>query len=296
MRANPPIFLRPSGRTGGTLFVSMLDAHPKLAMSYEIYEDRLFGEAGDPLDLSCTIEMLERARQAVPVAWVRSIPDRNFRTFVARARRADVEVDELLGELARFAAEGKSFDSIDGRLDFIDRLMIYRKEKAGKNYWGGKAAADLYVLNRRHPQAVFFAMVRDGRDVLASRLNTGNFQTSALDCARDWRDKILEFQCFCKRTGAKAQEIIYEQLVKNPEAVMRSVCALIGVEYDPIMLSFAELDMALFRNPHGHLSHRQIREGLNKNSIGRWRRDLSSEDIAVFSTYCADILAAYGYV
>ena len=46
---NPPIFPIPMGRTGGSLFVTTLDAHPALAMSYEIYQDRLPATGGRPL-------------------------------------------------------------------------------------------------------------------------------------------------------------------------------------------------------------------------------------------------------
>ncbi len=293
---NPPIFLRPAGRTGGTLFVTMLDAHPALAMSYEIYEDRLVDDAGAPFDPARAAAMIRAAKDRDPVVWVRDVMDRNLRTFVARARRADVEVSELLEELGAFAREGGRLDTLDGRLDFIDRLMIFRMRKAGKQFWGGKAFAGLEALHRRHHGAVFFSMVRDGRDVLASRLLTGNFRTDAARCAADWRSRILEFREFMERGGARAMEVRYERLVQDPEGVLREACGLIGVAYDPVMLRFQEQDLALFRNPHGHLSHRQLREGLNDRSIGRWRSDLSRDDVAVFEAACSDLLAKYGYL
>ena len=37
----PPIFIRGLSRSGGTLMVTLLDAHPDIAMSYELYPQML---------------------------------------------------------------------------------------------------------------------------------------------------------------------------------------------------------------------------------------------------------------
>ena len=295
--SNPPVFLIPMGRTGGSLFVTILDAHRDLAMSYEIYQDRLFSDAGEPIDASWAVSALHAARDEDHKRWVKNIPDKNFRTFVARARRAGVEIDELLSELDDFFRSGGRFDDQAGRLDFIDRLMIYKMRKVEKRYWGGKAArVDPRALHARHPDATFFCMIRDGRDVLASQLSTGNFQTNPAKCAQEWRDHILGFRAFRDERDARAMEVRYERLVHEPEAVLRSVCRFVGVDYDPGMLSYHEQDLTLFRNPHGHLSHRQIALGLNPGSIGRWQRDLSAGDVEAFTAVNADLLGELGYL
>jgi len=294
---NPPIFLRAMGRTGGTMFVTMLDAHPQIAMSYEIYQDRLFRDEGEPIEPAWAIEILQQTRNANGNRWVKQIPDKNFKIFVARARRANVDVDELLKELEQFYQEGRDFNTLDGRLDFIERLMVYKMRKIGKQFWGGKVATvDPIKLYCRHPKAHFFAMIRDGRDVLASQLNVGNFKTNARKCAREWRDGILDFRNFMKQQSVRAMMIGYETLVEKPEDTMKDVCEFIGVEYNPSTLHFHEMEMDLFKNPHGHLSHRQIKEGINANSIGRWKRDLSEEEIGRFFEIAGDLLVEYGYI
>jgi hypothetical protein len=124
----------------------------------------------------------------------------------------------------------------------------------------------------------------------------GNFQTNALKCAQEWRQGVLDFREFMQHNNARAMEIRYETLIENPEAVMRNVCRFIGVDYHPQMLNFDRLDMALFRNPHGHLSHKQIARGLNSESIGRWKHDLAPVDAQIFEDYNHDLLALYGYI
>jgi len=279
------------------MFVTMLDAHPQIAMSYEIYQDRLFRDEGEPIEPAWAIKILQQTKNANGNRWVKQIPDKNFKTFVARARRANVDVDEMLNELEKFYQEGRNFKTLDGRLDFIERLMVHKMRKIGKHFWGGKlATVDPIELHYRHPKAHFFAMIRDGRDVLASQLNVGNFKTNAQKCAREWRDGILDFRKFMKKQGVRAMMIGYEALVEKPEDTMKDVCEFIGVEYNPSILHFHEMEMDLFKNPHGHLSHLQIKEGLNANSIGRWKRDLSEEEIGRFCEIGGDLLIEYGYI
>ncbi|HWB21025.1 MAG TPA: sulfotransferase, partial [Phycisphaerales bacterium] len=213
-----PVFLTPMGRTGGTLFVTMLDAHPDLAMSYEIYEDRLMSDSGPALRLDWIILQLRAAGRAHTdqTECIRALPDKNLQTFMFRARRAGLDVPEILEEFELYALDAGELDSLDGRLNIIDRLMRRKMRKTGKRIWGGKARVNPRDLHRRHPNAKFFAMIRDGRDVLASMLKTGSFQTNPQRAAHEWTSHIRSFREFADSTGAQAMEISYERLVHHP--------------------------------------------------------------------------------
>ncbi len=293
-----PVFLRPVGRSGGTLFVTMLDAHPEMAMSYEIYEDRLLDGSGKPMDPQTIADELEQCRPADDNqdGWIKALADRNLQVFMWRARRAGLDVDEVLTQIQQFAEASDSLETIDSRLELIDRLMIYKMTKLGKTVWGGKAAVDPRALHNRHPDASFFIMVRDGRDILASRLNTGDFETDPRKVAHEWVEMLNDFHAFASQSNVRAMEVRYEQLVHEPELVLREVCDHVGVGYSPLMLSYHERDMSLFRNPYGHLSHNQIARGLNAHTIGRWRRDLSAEQVDAFCEVAGDLLDKLGYL
>ena len=213
-----------------------------------------------------------------------------------RARRAGLDVDEVLAQFHEFAEAGKTFQTLDGRLELIERLMIYKMTKLGKKVWGGKAAVDPRSLHKRHPDASFFIMVRDGRDILASRLNTGDFETDPRMVADEWVGMLDNFHAFTSQSNVRAMEVRYERLVHEPEQVLREVCEQIGVDYSPLMLSYHEQDMSLFRNPYGHLSHTQIARGLNAETIGRWRRDLSTDQVDAFCEVAGDLLDKLGYL
>ena len=285
-----PVYLKAIPRSGGTLFVTMLDAHPSIAMSYEIYEANLFADSGEELNAVDAIRLLEAHRCSDDTQWIRGLPESNFRTFLFRARRAGLSVSEILNELIAFVEKGGDFVDGPGRLDFIESLMCRKALNTNKGVWGGKTQADLYQLHDRNPNAAFFIMVRDIRDVFASMSSKGSFRYTAKDAAELWKTRILEFREFVSRRSPRAMEIRYEHLASEPETLLGDVCQLLGVDYSSEMLRFHEKEMTIFKNPHGHLSNEQIQKGLNIHSIGRWRNDLLDPDLRVIESIAGDLL------
>ena len=287
-----PVFLKAIPRSGGTLFVTLMDAHPQVSMSYEIYEDRLFDGDGNPLSIVKVIDWLDQHKNNSKddIQWIKNLPDNNLRVFLFRARRGGLIVAEMLEALKDIVQRKKSFLTSTGRLDFIEELMQKKAQKAGKTIWGGKTQANLYDLHERHPDACFFIMRRDVRDMFASMLNKGSFTYTAKEAAELWKERILEFQNFVATRKPKAMEVCYESLAREPETVLPEICRLIGVEYDPAMLDFHNKDLTLFKSPHGHLSSEQLKQGLNTSSIGRWKNDLSARDVDTIMSIAGDLI------
>lgn len=293
---NGPILIRALGRTGGTLLNTIIDAHPDVAMSYEIYQDRLVPRDGDAFTTDRALVLLTEARDDDPVRWVRGIAEPNLKTFAARARRGAIEPDELIRQMEAHAAEGGTLATLDGRLDLIERLMRRRAALEGATRWGGKfARVDADTLHRRHPDAVFLAMVRDGRDVLASQLTVGNFNATPESVATDWVAMVTGFRRFIDREGVTGAEVPYEALVADPARVLRGICQLAGITFDSRMVAYESQSPALFDAPHGHLSHQQLQKGLNADSIGRWRRELTADQVDAFTRIAGTTLDQYGY-
>lgn len=290
------VFLRAFGRTGGTLLATVLDAHPDMAMSYEIYQDRLVPDSGGTFTVSEAAALVAEARDDDPRRWIKQIGDANLRKFATRCRRGAIDPDLLLAELRGHGERGGGLDDLAGRLDFIEHLMRVRARREGARVWGGKfARVTAEELHRRHPDAVFVATVRDGRDVLASQLNVGNFRTTPVALAGEWAAASRGFRAFAARTDVRAMEVRYESLVADPEGVLRALCDLIDVDFDARMLHYEDQDVALLRTPTGHLSGEQIQRGLNADSIGRWRRDLTVDQVSAFTAVAGDALREAGY-
>jgi len=286
-----PVYLKAIPRSGGTLFITLLDAHPEIATSYEIYEKGLTGDNGKPLSIQSILDCLEDFRRdaADDSQWIKRLPDASLRSFLFRARRGGLCVDEVIEELTALGSNA-SFNSNGNRLDFIDALMQRKMRKMGKKLWGGKTQTDLSVLHDRHPDACFFIMVRDIRDVYASMSNRGSFSYTPKQAAELWKERILDFRKFVSERQPKAMEVCYEKLATEPESVLAKACQLIGVRYSSEMLSFHQKEMTLFKNPHGHLSSQQLQQGLNRQSIGRWKNDLKAGEVDSIMAVAGDLI------
>ena len=119
---------------------------------------------------------------------------------------------------------------------------------------------------------------------------TGNFKYTPQEAAALWKHRILDFRGFVLRNKASAMEISYDRLVHDPENVLRCVCQLVGVDYVPEMLVYHKKSMTLFQNPHGHLSFRQLKEGLNTKSVGRWKSDLRNKDVKIIMDIAGELM------
>ena len=155
---------------------------------------------------------------------------------------------------------------------------------------GAITQSNLRTLYERHPDALFFIMVRDIRDVFASMRNKGNFSYTAVQAATLWKNRIIEFREFVASNNSSAMEIKYEELVEYPEKILLKVCEFAKINYSSQMINYHDQNLSLFQNPHGHLSCEQLKKGLNDTSIGRWKSELSPGDVESITDTVGDML------
>jgi hypothetical protein len=289
-----PLFVYPLARSGGTLMATMLDAHPEMAMSYEIYEDLLVDAEGAILTVKQAQDMTS-GPHSDDKAWVKSISSPKFKSFCARALRAGLKPTDVTSSLEWAKTHLQSFESLENRLQFIHRLMKLKAEKTNKPIWGGKAKVNLEDLINAEPSAYILAMVRDGRDILASRKTKGNFNSEPASVARDWVNYIKSFKDFLDKHPESGQFIHYENLVNDPEPQLREVCSAVGIDFSKEMVHYHKSDIALFDNSYGHLSSEQLKSGLSSASIGQYASLLSKQEILEFENIAKDLLTEFEY-
>ena len=285
-----PIFVRGLSRSGGTLMCTLLDAHSDVAMSYELYPNLLETDAG--IDLAHLSKAIRKARRGRALA--ASLPTPRFRTFVARCDRGGLTMDEVADLFQQLADEGHHTSQVEGRLRMVELCGLAKMHKLGKSRWGMKCnnAYDDYLSY--WPEAAFLNMVRDGRDVLASQLNTGNFKNSPTDLGRSWANTHLAFERLVQDDGVSARFVFYEKLTSKPEPQLQEICEFLSLEFDPRMLAHNEQDLTVFNAQH--LSHARITKSIDTTMIGRWRRDLTPEQVEEFVAAAGDSLKSFGYV
>jgi hypothetical protein len=233
---------------------------------------------------------------------------RSGTTFVAGAiGRVPGLVD--LGELKPWKAaiprlasrpENEAANELRGILETIRRYGLVRHLRAVEQ--SPETAFVLGPVLRAYPQAVIVHMLRDPRDVASSLLQKGWLRAGREGrddvgapyghYARFWvePERVKEFDEAddARRAGwawrryvtaARAApsatvEVRYEQLAADPEAASEPLAAHIGA--DPVILA-----RALSR--------------MHSESVGRWHRNLTPEQVAEVESEAAGLMEELGY-
>ena len=186
-------------------------------------------------------------------------------------------------------------------------------ERQGKVRWGDKSPPYVTAMPRilaALPEARFIHIVRDGRDVAASLIARSWGMRNARRIARRWVREVSAG----RRDGAAMApgtylEVRYEELVADPEAVLRAVCAHVALDFEPEMLSFherasarlAELgDLPGDDGPPRSADERatqfeRVREPLSDARVGSWREEMTAGDRAAFEEIAGELLEELGY-
>ena len=272
-------------RSGTTLLRLLLDAHPDVAIPSETGFGLVLAER--PGGYATPADLLDRL-EALPT-WG------NLATSRA-------ELAPLIADLPRW--------------DPADALRAYYRAYAnrhGKRRWGDKTpmhVEHMPVIAAAFPEARFVHIIRDGRGVLASLrwlpFAPGDGGVEAI--AGYWRDVIA-----CAREAAPRlphyREVRYEQLVREPEAVLRGVCEFLELDFDPRMLDAHEHARERFEEvaairaaggfdnlPAGDLAlyEAHLRPPLAARADA-WRDELSAAEVEGFERIAGDTLSGLGY-
>jgi hypothetical protein len=285
----PAPFVVGVNRSGTTLLRMMLDAHPKLTI---------------PPETHFIPEVIRRANHE-------NTRRRLIRSITKHPRWGDFGLDE-----AEFRARAKQVRPLTAANAIRCFYDLYA-EGQGKPRWGDKTPRYMRAMPRiarALPEARFVHLIRDGRDVALSqreRVIDGSPVPMAAAAER-WQRRII-----AARDGAEEikgngyEEIRYEDLVADTEGTLRRICAFIELDFDPAMLDYheraqdrlAEMDRDLDNSDNGIVrtgtnrlaAHALTSEPPTTNRTGRWRTEMTSEELAEFEGVAGGLLTELGY-
>lgn len=191
---------------------------------------------------------------------------------------------------------------------FIDQLLCQVALKNNKKIWLEKTPKNVTILSfifRYFPRSKFIHIIRDGRDVVCSLRNhpayvwkdgkkiSSNINRSIEECSIRWVSDVCSGLRF--RGSDQYFEIKYEDLVHNPDEILRKVCKFLGVNFEQSMLAYhTNFDK---KNETKHfLPSANAVEKLNDSKIDRWKKDLSFDEAKVFESIAGNLLKKLGYV
>ena len=187
---------------------------------------------------------------------------------------------------------------------FIDAFAARVRTQTGKSRWAEKTPMNIRNLDwigEHVPAASVVHIIRDGRDVVCSmrqhpdwRWKDGGWEKVLVPrpvetYAQRWVTDTAMGMAW--RDRSTYVEVRYEDLVTDPEPVLRSICQSIGVEVDPTWL--AEVTRASDGVEGG--GRPDDKGALSTISMGRWRLDLTSDEVLAVTRVGGRRLAELGY-
>lgn len=155
----------------------------------------------------------------------------------------------------------------------------------------------LPLISRLFPEARVIFMVRDPRDVCLScfvqrfEINAAMAHFLDLETTAQYYAAVMELGLdSLERLPIRAIVVRYEQLVANPEPILRELIDFLGLPWDPAVLAYRS------RVTGSHIdtpSYRQVSQPLYSSSIGRWRR--YAGELEPIKQALAPLLSRLGY-
>lgn len=289
-----PIFLRGLSRSGGTLLVTMLDAHPDVAMSYELYPNLLDPLMSDDSSLEYFLNVIEGNTSIKKEV---SGDLKKIRTFITRCFRGGLDTNDLsvvYQDLSK--TRNRLFEDPDDAYLFIGACAARKMKKEGKVRWGMKCNNSFERYLSMWPDANFINVVRDGRDVLSSQLVTGSFSRDVKGIAKGYVNAHKKFQKLLDTKSVSAMNVFYETLVSDSESSVRTICEFLNIPVSNQMLRYFDKDLTIYKNSMGHLSLDRISQPIDASKIGRWKNELSQSDLEQFYLVAEDTLKDFNYL
>jgi len=244
---------------------SLLRSHPNLTIPTEShFIPRFYKAYGDP---PTEFEARRLARRILSLHWVKLWDLELTSDHFASCRSYSQMVSLLFGAWAR---------------------------REGKPRWGDKTPLNLTempTLLQIFPEAKIIHIVRDGRDVALSWLQTGYHPRNLYFAARLWNRWVGQaFHTGQELPAVNYLLVQYESLLGSPSKTMRNICKFIDEPYteDVTMLTPTPIEQLL---PARQVSYREI----VTSNAAKWRTRMSRSDRVCFESVAGDLLEAFGY-
>ena len=182
--------------------------------------------------------------------------------------------------------------------------------QAGKERWLEKTPTHIYHIDsivRAVPDALFVEIIRDPRDILASkktrrqtvwtkRYRLEQRSRKHLEKAFDplwdslaWKSAIYAGEKARTKYPQSCYTARYEDLVSQPAEVVQRICAFLDLPYDSRMLEIET------RNSADWEKSSDTTNGITVHSVGRWQDVLSLSEVALCQQVTNQEMRTYRY-
>jgi len=295
MSEDKPVFVRGLSRSGGTFLCTMLDAHPELAISYELYPNLLELTTHQAHNGAVLLKFLAaiRLNKTFKKTPIDAYPTPKYRTFFVRLERGGVSKSEAEELLKQAIDLNLRFDTVKDCGEFVRMCCSLKMRKEQKSHWGAKMNNRIEQYLENWPKAKCIDIVRDGRDVAASQIQLGTFGKSVEQIASSWTNTHKRFLNFQQSHPNNVKVVKYEDLIFDSENHIRLICDFLEIDYSDRMLNYHKQKLTLFDATH--ISKKKVMNGINSKSVGKWEKVLSQQQVNQFSSIANELLEYFSY-
>lgn len=149
-----------------------------------------------------------------------------------------------------------------------------------------------HTLLAQFPQAKIIHIVRDGRAVAASIMALDWGPNSIIKASRWWM-RMVSFGLAAESAlgPERVQRVKYEELVTNPEGVLRPLCDFLAITYQPEMTQAAGFTPPRYTTNQ----HTLVGQQPDTRLTSRWQQKLTPRQIELFENQTRDYLTYLGY-
>lgn len=263
-------------RSGTTLFQSMLASHPDVILPAETgFYLLLYAEYYSQWGELSTPENFEKA----------------IETSLNFYRIKDLNLDSNIIR-AKCQNKSRSWETI-----FLAILATYAEkyhvprigEKSPRHY------ECLGILKERFPQAKFIHIIRDPRAVVLSLMKAPFGSDRIGNSCNIWQEAIDVHRQYADELGSERYRVVkYEDLVFQPEEILKQICSFLNLEFSSQMLQFDRRKVLGFNQRYSeHMSN--TLKPIFTSSIDKWQNELNYSQIAIIQTVLAEEMQLLNY-
>jgi len=251
------------GRSGTSLLMSMLNAHPEIVLPPETH---FLGSY-----------VMRHPKISVDVFQTLLAKDHRFERLGFSAGEIDKVIADIQGD---FSAAGFYWRMLEHYASIRDAQII--GDKAPKNI------EYLPVIRRLFSTARIIHIIRDPRDVYLSRTkakwSSGYSDTAHFVAYRS--QYTLGTRLGARIFGDRYYQLRYEDLLSNPERELRSICSWLGVNYREEMLQFSRSAQELV-SAEEEAWKKETLGPLLRDNRDKWKRELDRGKVWAIEAACS---------
>ncbi len=255
----PVFFIVGRGRSGSTLLRSLFDAHPRVMIPLE----------------SRFVQYLYY-NYPIKERWSLETTIRALDDLESGFEPLSLNRDSLMEELEKHASD-LSLERVC-KLIYLHSHSEFPKEEI--QILGDKNPRYTFFtpqLLKLFPNAKFIHLVRDYRDNIVSVQRAGKLIKEsgntyfAMGRWSLYNRFVVKYQ---KKYPDRFARVRFEELIKDPELVMKNLCAFLELDYYPEILNYHKRLGNYFKEEGFNALHKSLQTPFDLSKIGMWEREL----------------------